>query len=45
MGTPDEALDRVRALEAMGTERIMLQDLLPRDLDHVRLIGRIFRPS
>jgi F420-dependent oxidoreductase-like protein len=42
MGTPDEALERVRALEALGTQRIMLQDLLPRDLDHVRLIGRIF---
>ena len=26
----------------LGTQRLMLQDLLPRDLDHVRLIGRIF---
>jgi F420-dependent oxidoreductase-like protein len=43
MGTPDEALERVRALEAMGTERVMLQDFLPRDLDHVKLIGRVFR--
>lgn len=43
IGTPDEALSRVRELEAHGTQRIMLQDLLPRDLDHVRLIGRIFR--
>ena len=42
MGTPDEALERVRALEANGTQRIMLQDFLPRDLDHVRLMGRIF---
>src|SRR5919106_827036 len=32
MGTPDEALERVRALEANGTQRIMLQDFLPRDL-------------
>ena len=42
MGTPDEARERVRALEQLGTQRVMLQDLLPRDLDHVRLIGRIF---
>jgi alkanesulfonate monooxygenase len=42
MGTPDEARDRVAALERHGTQRIMLQDFLPRDLDHVRLMGRIF---
>ena len=43
MGTPDEALERVAALERNGTERVMLQDFLPRDLDHVRLMGSIFR--
>jgi len=42
MGTPDEARERVAALEAQGTQRIMLQDLLPRDLDMVRLAGRVF---
>ena len=42
MGTPDEARERVRALEAGGTQRVMLQNFLPRDLDQVRLIGRIF---
>ncbi len=42
MGTPDEALEGVRALEANGTQRIMLQDFIPRDLDHVRLLGRVF---
>lgn len=42
MGTPDEALERVSALERQGTQRIMLQDFLPRDLDHVRLMGRVF---
>jgi F420-dependent oxidoreductase-like protein len=42
MGTPEQALERVRALEANGTQRIMLQDFLPRDLDHVRLMGRVF---
>ena len=42
MGTPDEAFERVRAFEAAGTQRIMLQDFVPRDLDHVRLMGKIF---
>ncbi|MGH2446490.1 MAG: TIGR03560 family F420-dependent LLM class oxidoreductase [Candidatus Limnocylindria bacterium] len=42
MGTPDEAHERIRALEAVGTQRVMLQDFVPRDLDHVRLMGRIF---
>jgi len=42
MGTPDEARDRVAAFARQGTQRIMLQDFLPRDLDQVRLMGRIF---
>jgi F420-dependent oxidoreductase-like protein len=42
MGTPDEARERVRALEDLGVERVMLQDFLPRDLDHVRLMGAVF---
>lgn len=42
MGTPDEARQRVAALAAAGVERIMLQDFLPRDLDMVRLMARIF---
>lgn len=42
MGTPDEAHARVLTLEKNGTQRIMLQDFLPRDLDQVRLMGRIF---
>ena len=42
MGTPEQAFERVRALEANGTQRIMLQDFVPRDLDHVRLMGKIF---
>ena len=43
MGTPDEARERVQALGATGMQRVMLQDFLPRDLDHVRLMGRVFR--
>ena len=42
MGTPDEAHERVAALERAGTQRIMLQDFLPRDLEQVQLMGRIF---
>jgi len=42
IGTPEQAMERVRALEANGTQRIMLQDFVPRDLDHVRLMGSIF---
>ena len=42
MGTPEQAHERVAALEAAGTQRVMLQDFLPRDLDHVRLMGRLF---
>ena len=45
MGKPDEAWERVRALEAAGVQRIMLQDFLPRDLDMVRLIGSVFPHS
>ena len=41
MGTPDEAWERIRALEAAGAQRIMFQDFLPRDLEMVRLIGRV----
>ena len=42
MGTPDEAHEQARALGNEGVQRIMLQDFLPRDLEHVRLMGRIF---
>ncbi len=42
MGTPDEARRRVEAFERQGVQRVMLQDFIPRDLDHVRLMGTIF---
>jgi F420-dependent oxidoreductase-like protein len=45
MGTPDEAWERIRALEAAGVQRVMLQDFLPHDLDMVRLIGATFAPG
>jgi F420-dependent oxidoreductase-like protein len=37
MGTPDEARATVRRLADAGAERLMLQDLLPRDLDMIEL--------
>jgi F420-dependent oxidoreductase-like protein len=41
MGTPEQAHEQIRALEAAGAQRIMLQDFLPRDLDMIALLGRI----
>jgi F420-dependent oxidoreductase-like protein len=42
MGTPDEAHERVEALRGAGVQRVMLQTFVPRDLDMVRLLGRVF---
>ncbi len=42
IGTADEARTRVEELADAGVERVMLQDFLPRDLDMVADIGRIF---
>jgi F420-dependent oxidoreductase-like protein len=41
LGTPDQAWEQIRALEAAGAQRIMFQDFLPRDLDMIGLLGRI----
>lgn len=42
IGTHDEALERAAVFEQAGAQRIMLQDLLPRDLDMVRELGALF---
>ena len=42
LGTSDQARQRVAQLEEAGVQRVMLQDFLPRDLEMVRLLGRIF---
>lgn len=42
IGTPEEAHERVDRLARAGVQRVMLQDFLPRDLDMVRLAGRVF---
>jgi len=39
MGTPDEARAMVERFAEAGIERIMLQDFLPHDLDHVDLMA------
>ena len=39
VGTPDEARAAVRRFADVGVERIMLQDLLPRDLEHIDLMA------
>jgi F420-dependent oxidoreductase-like protein len=41
MGTLDEAGERLRAFEAAGVQRVMLQDFIPRDLDMIRLMSRL----
>ena len=41
MGTLDEAGERLRTFAAAGVERVMLQDFIPRDLDMIRLMGRL----
>jgi F420-dependent oxidoreductase-like protein len=39
VGTPDEARAMVDRFAAVGVERIMLQDFLPRDLEMIDLLG------
>jgi F420-dependent oxidoreductase-like protein len=40
-GTPDQARARIAEYEAAGVERLMLQTLLPRDLDQIRLMAEV----
>lgn len=40
-GTPDEARAAVERFAAVGVERIMLQDFIPRDLEHIDLMGEV----
>jgi F420-dependent oxidoreductase-like protein len=41
IGTLDEAAQRLHDFEAAGAQRVMLQDFIPRDLDHISLMGRL----
>jgi F420-dependent oxidoreductase-like protein len=42
MGTPEQAREMIAQLAEVGVQRVMFQTLLPRDLEMVRLLGRIF---
>ncbi|HEX2025765.1 MAG TPA: TIGR03560 family F420-dependent LLM class oxidoreductase [Actinomycetota bacterium] len=44
-GTVDEAVERIRALEEAGVDRVMLQHLDHEDLDVVELLGREVVPA
>src|SRR5438067_2187576 len=44
VGSVDEVGERLRAIEATGVDRVMLQHLLHEDLEPVRLIGRELAP-
>jgi F420-dependent oxidoreductase-like protein len=44
-GTTPEAVEQLTELQAAGVERVMLQNLLHWDLDHVELIGREVIPA
>jgi F420-dependent oxidoreductase-like protein len=41
LGTPDAARARIAEFAATGVDRLLFQDLLPRDLEHVGLIAEI----
>ncbi len=45
VGTPDQAIERLKEIEEVGYERVMLQHLEHRDLDTVALIGRELVPA
>jgi hypothetical protein len=40
-GTPDQAREVVRRFAAVGAERLVLQDFLPRDLDMIDLAAEV----
>ena len=43
-GTPDRVRERLREYEQAGLQRVMLQDWLPTDLDHVALMAEALLP-
>jgi F420-dependent oxidoreductase-like protein len=43
LGTPDAARERIAAYRDAGVERLLYQVFLPRDLDHVALLGELAR--
>ncbi len=45
VGTVEQVAERLREIEAMGFERVMLQHLAHEDLDTIALIGRELAPA
>jgi alkanesulfonate monooxygenase SsuD/methylene tetrahydromethanopterin reductase-like flavin-dependent oxidoreductase (luciferase family) len=45
VGTPSEAIEKLRALADAGVDRVMLQHLLHEDIDMIELIGREIVPA
>jgi hypothetical protein len=45
VGTIDQAVERLKEIEALGYERVMLQHLAHDDLDTVAMIGRELAPA
>ena len=45
IGSLDEVAAQLREYERAGCDRVMLQHLLHRDLESVRLIGRELAPA
>lgn len=43
LGTPEQARERVAALEAAGVQRIVLHYYLPEDLEMIELLGQLVR--
>ncbi len=42
LGTPDTARARIEEYEATGVDRLLFQDFLPHDLDHIAIMGELF---
>jgi alkanesulfonate monooxygenase SsuD/methylene tetrahydromethanopterin reductase-like flavin-dependent oxidoreductase (luciferase family) len=45
VGTVEQVIERLREIERIGYERVMLQHLVHTDLDTVALIGRELTPA
>ena len=45
LGTPDAARERIAAYRGAGIDRLLYQVFLPRDPDHIVLLGELARSS
>jgi len=42
LGTPDRARQMIAEYEATGVDRLLFQDFLPQDVDHIAVMGELF---